>query len=105
MEKETNLLPIIFSLLSAVTIGISSFALKWSFNANAELKVIRSEIENIKEAIRDLGEKSELDERQDSQISKFWRLHSWSREEINNINFRDNQPPAKWPDLGNSEWQ
>jgi hypothetical protein len=91
--------------LSAVTIGISSFALKWSFNANAELKVIKSEMENIKEAIKDLGEKSELDERQDSQISKFWRLHSWSREEINNINFRDNQPPAKWPDLGNSEWQ
>lgn len=33
---------------------------------------------------------------------KFWKLHAWSRDEINAIRHKLNLEPARWPDdLGN----
>ena len=99
------MMPITFSFVSAICIAISSFALKWSFHANAELKVISNEISNMQEIMDKLGEKSDLDKKQDEQISKFWRLHSWSKTEVNKLRVKNGDDIEDWPDLGNSgEW-
>lgn len=94
----------IMSVLMAICLGISSFSLKWGFDANAELKVMTVQMETMNKTLQGLNKKTELDKKQDSQISKFWRLHSWTKKEIDSMRFKDGDGPSDWPDLGSSDW-
>ena len=90
----------VFSVLAAICIGLSSFALKWSFDANAEMRAMSVEMKNMATQMEKMTQKTELDVKQDSQIAKFWRLHSWSRSEINKLRVKGGDDIAEWPELG-----
>jgi len=96
----------LFGVLVMICIALSGFSLKWTFDANAELKVIRVEMRAIHDTLEKLSQNSEADKKQDSQLSKHWRLHTWAREEINRISVRDGSGIVSWPDLsGGSRWE
>ena len=97
MDNMTN---IIGGVLITICISLSAFSLKWSFDSNAEIKVMNERIKNLTESVNDMSLKTELDKKQDSQLSKHWRLHGWSRDEINKLRHLNNQEPSSWPDLG-----
>lgn len=106
MADSNNSSNIIMGILMTICMGLSSFSLKWGFDANAELKVITVQMQTMNKSIEGLNKKSELDKKQDSQIQKFWKLHNWSRDEINNIRFEDGKAPVSWPELGTStDWE
>jgi hypothetical protein len=105
MADESSISNTTISLLAAICMALSAFSLKWSFDANADMKVMSVQMENMTESIEKLSEKSELDKKQDASISKHWKLHNWARDEINKIHFKNNEEPVSWPDLnGANDW-
>lgn len=112
----------LFPILATICIALSAFSLKWSFSANAEMRAqavqqqadkeaflaqqkadkdaLSKEIGNLAKAVEALSQNTESDKRQDVMISKFWRLHSWSRSEINKLRVKAGEDIAEWPDLG-----
>jgi hypothetical protein len=106
MPDQLNVSNTVVSLLVTICVALSAFSLKWSFDANADMKVMAVEMQNMAKTMEKLSEKSELDKKQDAAISKHWRLHSWTRDEINKIHFKNGDLPSSWPDLsGPSDWE
>ena len=97
MSKEISTQ--LMGALCAICIGLSSFALKWSCDANAEMKVLNVQLETISKQLETMNNNTESDERQDEMIRKFWKLHNWSKDEINNLRHDAGKPPASFPDL------
>jgi len=87
-------------LLSAAVIGL----FVWVWNAQSSLTVLSINLQSLKEHVeedlKDLREDTGNDAKQDSQISKHWRLHSWARGRINNLETKAGEPLSEWPDLG-----
>jgi len=44
---------------------------------------------------RDLSELAD----HSNTVSKFWRLHGWTRDEINDLRHEHAMPASRWPDL------
>jgi hypothetical protein len=103
-ETSKQVSSTVFSVLAAICIGLSSFALKWSFDANAEMKAMTVQMQHMATAMEKMNQKTELDKKQDSSIAKHWKLHNWAREEINTMRFEDGKAPVAWPDLSGSDW-
>lgn len=82
----------IIGLMSTVSLGLGGFALKWVFDANAEISVMNEKLSSIQ------SDKAQ-DNRQDQ--TKHWRLHSWARDQINELRYSNNLPLAPWPDVSN----
>lgn len=91
---NSKLLDILFSILIAISLGLAAFALKWQFDANAKLSVIEEKLAKIEDD-------HTVDTKQDSQIVRFWKLHSWERDQINRLRVKAGMDVADWPDLGN----
>lgn len=84
----------IIGLMSTVSLSLGGFALKWVFDANAEISVMNEKLSSIQ------SDKAQ-DNRQDQTITKHWRLHSWARDQINELRQHNNLPLAPWPDVSN----
>ena len=52
---------IVVGLLISVCFGLSGFSLAWTFNANADLKVLELKVENLKEKVKRIERDSERD--------------------------------------------
>lgn len=97
MAKATET---ILGIIVAISFSLAGFALKWQFDANAEIRV-------LKEQIAQIQTDKTTDERQDKEIEridkmqvKFWRLHNWERAQIDELRFKAGLFPSIWPDLG-----
>jgi len=89
----------IYGILVSICFAAVGFSMKWTFDTNAEMKVMTERQRYMMESIDDLSQKSELDKKQDSQLSKHWQLHGWARDEINKLRHVGNLEPAPWPNL------
>ena len=94
MNKDT-----IYGVLVSVCLALASFSLKWTFDTNAEMKVMNERQNYVMESIDKMSQKSDLDKKQDSQLSKHWVLHGWTRDEINKLRYASSLEPASWPNL------
>jgi hypothetical protein len=47
----------------------------------------------------ELKQDTEADTRQNEQLSKHWRLHSWARQKINELERKVDLPLSAWPDF------
>jgi len=105
-ETSKNVNTTLFSALATICILLSGFTLTQSFDANAERKATAVQMEHMNKAIEELSKKSELDKKQDGQLSKHWKLHSWTKREIDAMRFKAGDGPSEWPDLGGpSDWE
>lgn len=72
---------ILTGLLTAAVLALGS----WVWSTQATLTKIEA--------------KASVDSDQDERIKKFWKLHSWSRDEINRLRLEHDLPLAAWPDM------
>ena len=83
---------ILLSILTAISLGLTGFSLKWQFDANAEIKVLTERLERLEKP-------SAPEDKQDNQIKMFWKLHSWNRTQIERLGKKDKVDIDPWPDL------
>jgi hypothetical protein len=94
----------LFSVLLAICLGLASFSLKFAFDANAEIQSMKGtnelQFQQIKDSLGDIANDKENDIRQDKVLNKLWKTASWSKTEINKLQFKAGEEPTSWPDLG-----
>lgn len=110
--SNSTLINIIFALLGILTtisLTLAGAALKWSFDANAELKQIsklteqvdiidmQTKIDTLYNNIKD----NNYDDKQNSSISKHWQLLGWTRDQINELRAKNSLDLVSWPELNN----
>jgi len=49
--------------------------------------------------VNDLRFDASDDTRQDKQLSKHWKIHNWSKDQINELRVEHTKPLVSWPDL------
>lgn len=84
----------ITGILVSICIALASFSLKWTFDANAELKVLNQKIEQM-QANRD------RDDSQDRQLKLLWKYTSWLENQNYELRFKLGMPPALKPQWDN----
>ena len=62
MALNLNLMNTLMGVIITISLGLSGFSLKWQFDANADLKVIKEQIEQITIPAKE-SPRSESDER------------------------------------------
>ena len=94
-----NISGTVFALLTAMAIGLSSFSLKFAFDANAEMKAMAVQMEHLSQKIDLVSQNSEEDQKQNQQLRKHWKIHSATKEAINEDRAGAGKDLFKWPDL------
>jgi len=97
MATNFNLTDVLMGLIISVSIGLSGFSLKWQFDANADIQVMKEEIKKLTEGQTN----RDVDNVQDKQLVRFWKLHSWERERLQELQIKTGVTLSTWPDLGN----
>jgi hypothetical protein len=116
----------LFGILLAICLSLATFSLKFAFDANAEIQSMKGtnalqfkqindsnelrfkqiqqsndvQFMQIKDSLDGITNDKENDIRQDKTLSKLWKISSWSKTEINKLQFKDGDEPTSWPDLG-----
>jgi len=94
----------LFSVLLAICLGLATFSLKFAFDVNAEIRSMKGtnelRFEQIQKSLDEIANDKENDVRQDKTLSKLWKISSWSKTEINKLQFKAGEEPTNWPDLG-----
>ena len=86
----------LLGIFASAILALSSFTLFWQFNANAQIEVLKIQLDEVKK-------KKDADVKQDHQIQKFWKLHSWEKTRIDELRIRQKLPLSEWPDLNAHE--
>lgn len=98
MNKDT-FLQVIIGILVTIAISLSGFSLKWTFNSNAELKILQEQIKDMREDHRREVEQERRDQQQDAQLHSFWKYCSWLHWQVNQLRHHDGLEPAENPNL------
>lgn len=94
-KTDDIFLKIAVGILTAALCGLFT----WIWSAQNKLIVMSADIANLSDKVKALSADTRSDEKQDSQISKHWRLHSWARSAINRIEKQNDMPLSDWPNL------
>jgi len=97
--KVNNAVNIAMGVLMTICLSLSSFTLKELYAANAQRQVMKVQLKAVQDALSESEKKSDLDKKQDSQISKHWKLHSWAKQMIDEGRFARGEGPSTFPDL------
>jgi len=108
-KLEINYMPtdkiiqILLGLLTAISIALATFALKWVFNANAQIAIMQKtmelKFEDLDDSIITLADDTDDITRITKQLSKHWKLHNWSKDQIAELRHKNQMPPVSWPKL------
>ena len=82
----------ILSVLITITLGIASFSLVWMFNSNAKMAVIEH---NLTQMMQDTDD----EQRQNRTLGNHWKLHGWTKDQINDLRYAAGKEAVTWPDL------
>lgn len=89
---NAKLFDILAVLLTSVSLALAGFSLKWTFDANAEMKVLRSDMERMRTD-------KERDDRQDRSIRQFWSYTKWLHWQTQELRHKAGLPPIEGPNL------
>lgn len=98
-----KIIQILLGLIAAVAIALASFALSWGFDTNAQIGIMQNTLElkfkEFAETHQGLADDTEEMNRLTKQLSKHWRLHNWTKDQIAELRHKTQMLPASWPDL------
>lgn len=109
-----KIIQILFGLLTAISIALAAFALKWVFVANADIKSINTTIDltftkmneileikfaDIEDSLVTLADDTDDITRITEQLQKHWKLHNWAKDQIAELRHKEALPPVSWPDF------
>lgn len=102
MQTE-KLIQVLLGLVTTMSIALASFSLKWVFDANAQIAIMSKEMElkfaDLEDAIITLSDDSSDIIRLNSGITKHWKLHNWTKDQLAELRHQHQLPPVSWPDL------
>ena len=87
-----ELTDILFGTMITIALGLASFALKWQFDANADIRVMKTQLFRVESD-------TSTDSEQNRQMRIFWKLHSWERDQIQEIRVNSGMPLSSWPNF------
>ena len=86
-QKVIDLTRFATILLASIVIGLGTWV--WKTNERLERIEAKNHVDEDQNEVHD-----EMDER----IRKFWKLHAWSRDEINQLRALHDLDMSRWPD-------
>lgn len=98
-----KIIQILLGIVTTLSIALASFALKWVFDANAQMAIIQKTIElkfaDVEDSLITLADDTDDITRITKQLSKHWKLHNWSKDQIAELRHKQEMPPVSWPNL------
>jgi flagellar biosynthesis protein FliP len=98
------------NILVSIALAVSGFTMVWMFKSNADQAVRQEQQTVIMERLNAIDDKmeaiettSQKDLEQDSQMRKFWKIHSWTLYQLNMLHQKNGDPLVTWPDNLTSE--
>jgi len=88
----SSILNIVLGVLVAISIAIAGWSLNKTIEMGEEQRLMQYQIQM-------LSNNKDADEKQDRQIRKHWKLHSWAKDQINKLGRHHDIPIQPWPDL------
>lgn len=84
--NNSTITNVIMGVLMALALGLGGWALSTTQSLQIQMAVLQQQLKD--------------NDTHDKAITKHWKLHTWAREEINDLRIADGLPQARWPDLG-----
>ena len=107
MRLITLIIQFLLGLIATVAIALTAWSLNTSVELSRRVVVLEEQIKMLREQTREIScelEKISSDDKRDQMLeakfSRFWRLHTWAREEISALKHKCELGEVKWPDLG-----
>lgn len=98
-----KIIQILLAIVTTISIALAGFALKWVFDANAQIAIMQNTLElkftEFEETHEGLADDTDEMVRLTKQISKHWKLHSWTKDQIAELRHKTQMEPVSWPDL------
>jgi len=83
----------IITVFLAICLGLSSFTLKWTFDANADMKVLNNKVDTIVSSHERADAQDKLIANDERQIKYLWQYSKWLEGENAELRFKLNLPP------------
>jgi len=92
---------IVLGILSTISLGLVSWALLQiiSIKSDTRIAIAMERQGQILAAIEGLKGDDKVDINQSHTLSKFWKLHSWERDQITVLRVQAGLDIEPWPDL------
>ncbi len=98
-----KIIQILLGIVTVISIALATFALRWVFDANARIAIMQNTLElkfiEFEETHAGLADDTDEMIRLTRQISKHWKLHSWTKDQIAELRHKTQMKPVSWPDL------
>jgi len=98
-----KILAALAGLLITITLGLASWSLKLSIDMNTQLAVLQESMKLRHESVDDdlltLADDTEEMTRVLEAMSKHWKIHSWTKDQINELRVKLDLPLKGWPDF------
>ncbi len=101
-NSNNTYLKFFLGLLSTAVIGLFI----WIWAAQSTLTTLSLEFNNLRKEIvvmskeaKEMREDTDTDIKQNDSITKHWKLHSWTRHQINELERKNDMPLSAWPDF------
>lgn len=88
------------SILAAVGLALSGFALRFNFEAHAAHATVDERLATMQAAIEALAANTTADVKQDATLAKHWKIHSATRTAIQRLWNEHQLGVWEWPELG-----
>lgn len=109
-----RIIQILLALAAGAAITLASFALKWVFDANAQMTEMRTTINlkfeqmnqilelkfaDIDDSLITLADDTGDITRITQQLQKHWKLHTWVKDQVAELRHKQQLDPVSWPDF------
>jgi len=98
-----KIIQILLGIVTTLAITLSGFALKWVFDANAQMAILKNTLElkftEFEETHKGLADDTDEMTRLTKQLSKHWKLHNWTKDQIAELRHKNQLDPVSWPNL------
>lgn len=81
---------IAIGLVVTIALALASFSLKWAFDANAEIQLLKQKLAQAD---------SRRDDQEDKELRMLWKYTSWLHYQASLLRFKEGMEPAQNPDL------
>ena len=98
-----KIIQILLGVVTTLAITLAGFALKWVFDANAQMAIMQNTLElkfaDIDDSLITLADDTDDITRITKQLSKHWKLHNWAKDQVAELRHKNQMDPVSWPDL------
>ena len=99
VKKNEPFITWVLGIFTLITFGLVSLSLTNNLRSIETDAALLQEIRLVQKDISDIRSDNASEEKQDRTLAKHWKLHGWTRDEINELRSKAGLQPDKWPDF------